>query len=122
MKFGKFNRERKFTVDTSDFEYRSLRELYAENGADYLYLLKGLYIGTKSLYDPEVPIVATDECYVNIPVFQLDEVKEILADPMAVKAINNDQAGFRIEEYEQKRYGATCYKVVWCDYFSGDDI
>lgn len=122
MKFGKFNKERKFTVDTSDFDYRSLHDLYIENGPDHLYLLKGLYIGTKSLYDPEVPILATDECYVNLPVFQLAEVKEILADPAAIKAINNDEAGFRIESYEQKRYAQTCYKAIWCDYESGDEI
>lgn len=116
MKFGKFNKERIFTIDTSGFDYKSLGELESEYGEDTPIRLRGVYIGTKSQFDPEVPIIATDECYVNLPVHQLDEIKAMLKDPAAIRAINNGEAGFTIGTYFQKRFNKECYKAVWCDY------
>lgn len=123
MRFGKFNKQRLFDVDTSDFEYKSLGELLEECGGevDHIFKLTGVYIGNKSQFDPEVPIIATEDCYVNVPVHQLDEVKEILSDPQAIRAINNGEAGFKITTYFQKRFKKDCYKVVWCDYEESED-
>ena len=45
--FSKFNKERLFDIDTSDFEYTNLEELYNANGANFVYELRGVYIGTK---------------------------------------------------------------------------
>ena len=114
--FAKFNKEKIFDIDTSEFDYVSLEDLYNTNGADWVYPLKGLYIGTKSNYDPETPILATDETYVNLPVHQLGEVKEMLADKQAIDAINKGCAGFVIEKYYQKKYKKDCYAAVWVDY------
>lgn len=111
--FSKFNKSRTFIIDTSNFEYVSLETLYEDNGADYVYSLRGLYISNKSQYDPEAPVIATDSCYVNIPVHQLDEVKEMLNSPLAIKEINNGDAGFKIESYYQARFKKTCYVVRW---------
>lgn len=119
-KFSKFNKQRMFTIDTSSFDYVTLEDLYTENGPDHKYCLRGLYIGTKSNFDPEVPIAAIDGTYVNLPVHQLEEVKNILADKSAVAAINAGEAGFIINQYEQKRYSRTCYSAEWIDY-DGDD-
>lgn len=114
--FSKFNKERLFTVDTSDFDYTSLEDLYNANGANEVYKLCGAYIGTKSLYDPEAPMIATDKEYVNLPVHQLSEIKAMLADKQAIKAINDGEAGFVIDSFYQKRFQKTCYVARWGTY------
>lgn len=114
--FSKFNKERLFDVDTSDFEYTNLEDLYEKNGANATYKVCGLYIGTKSMFDDETPLVATDTCYVNLPQHQLEEVKAMLASKDAVKAINNGECGFAIDSYFQKRFNKTCYAARWGNY------
>lgn len=117
MNFKRFNKNHLFTVDTTDFKYFSLEDLYKRDGENTLYLLCGLYINTKSQYDPEAPTLATDSELVNLPVFQLDEVKEMREDEEAVEAINNGEAGFTIESYTLDKYpGRTFYKAIWCNY------
>lgn len=117
--FSKFNKEKIFDVDTSDFDYTSLEELFNRDGEGMVYKVRGLYIGTKSNYDPETPILATDSEYVNLPVHHLDEVKAMLKDATAIKAINDGECGFTIEKYYQKRFKKDCYAAVWCDYLDG---
>ena len=113
--FGKFNKARLFEVElTGDEEYTNLDTLISNNGEDAAYRLRALYIGTKSLYDPESPLALIDGWYVNLPQHQLPEVKAILADPAAVRAINNGTAGFKIVKYHQAKYNRDCYKAEWC--------
>ena len=114
--FTKFNKEKLFDIDTTEFDYTSLEDLYNANGENAVYQVRGLYIGTKSNYDPETPILATNEEYVNLPVHQLEEVKAMLADRRAVDAINAGDCGFKIEKYYQKRFKKDCYTAIWCDY------
>ena len=89
--FAKFNKERLFSVDTSDYDYLKLEDLYNRDGEGSVYPVLGVYIGTKSKFDAETPILATDEAYINLPVHQLDEVKSMLEDSNAVAAINAGQ-------------------------------
>lgn len=111
--FSNFNKERLFDIDTSEFDYLSLEDLYKRDGKGTVYTVRGAYIGTKSKFDPEVPMVAIDDCYVNLPVHQLDEIKAMLADRRAIDGINKGQAGFVIEEFYQKRFEKTCYAARW---------
>lgn len=114
--FEKFNKEKLFDIDTSDFEYTDLESLYKKHGEGEVYRVRGLYLGTKSLYDPETPLLATDSEYVNLPVHQLNEVKAMLGDRRAIEAINAGEAGFTIECYYQKRFKKNCYAAHWVDY------
>lgn len=117
--FESFNKEHDFDFDTSvlaeipaEDRYKNLERLYNEAEDDEeVYIIRGAYINTKSDYVAESPLVATDNCYVNIPQFQLPEVKAILADPRAIKAINQGKAGFKIVPYEKN--GETYYKAKW---------
>lgn len=123
--FSSFNRDRLFSVDTSDFEYLKLADLYKRDGEGEIYIIRGIYIGTKSEFAEESPLLATDEFYVNLPQFQLVEIKEMLDSRQAINCINNGGAGFTIEEYEKKlKSGAKkkCYKAVWVDIESGDTV
>lgn len=113
--FTSFNKKRLFNVDTSEFDYTKLEDLYKKNGPDWEYQLKAVYIGTKSEFDPETPMVAIDGFYVNLPVHQLEEIKEMLGNPRAIKAINEGKAGFIIRHYFQKRFNKDCYSAEWID-------
>lgn len=114
--FSKFNKERLFDVDTSGFDYVNLEDLYQANGEDQVYKITGVYIGTKSMYDDEAPLLATEDTYVNLPQHQLPEIKAMLADKAAIRAINEGQAGFVIDSYFQKRFNKTCYAARWGSY------
>ena len=117
-----FNTKRLFDIDTSDFEYKKLEELWNENSdivgeeevCTKVFPVCGLYLNRKSMYDPQ-PVVATDECYVNLPANMFDSALEILSDPRAIRAINDGKVGFQIEKYYQKRYQKYCYSVIWVD-------
>ena len=117
-----FNTKRLFDIDTSDFEYKKLEELWNENSeivaeeevCTKVFPVCGLYLNKKSMYDPQ-PVVATDECYVNLPANMFDSALEILSDPRAITAINNGKVGFQIDKYYQKRYEKYCYSVIWVD-------
>ena len=117
-----FNTKRLFDIDTSDFEYKKLEELWDENSeivaeeevCTKVFPVCGLYLNRKSMYDPQ-PVVATDECYVNLPANMFDSALEILSDPRAINAINAGKVGFQIDKYYQKRYEKYCYSVIWVD-------
>ena len=124
VNFGSFNRERLFDIDTSGFDYFKLRDLYEADGEGIEYIIRGLYIGTKSEFSEESPIVALEDRYVNLPLFQLDEVKDMLASKAAIAAINRGEGAFKVEKYLKKlKTGSrVCYKAVWCDAASGDEL
>lgn len=120
----KFNKERLFNVDTSNFDYVSLEDLFYDsvqtNDGDFeaasktVYKIRGVYINTKGNYDP-APVIATNECYVNLPSHMTETCMAMLADSSCIKAINDGKCGFTIYQYEQKRYNKTCYSVLWVD-------
>lgn len=116
MNFSKFNKERLFNVNTAGFDYYSLEDLYKNHKSDHVYQVLGMYIGTKSEYDPETPIVALKDRYVNIPVHQLAEVQAMLSDKSAIRAIRDGECGFVIKTYYQQKYKKTCYKAEWVNY------
>lgn len=108
----KFNNQKLFNIDTTDFEYYSLEEMYKSD--DEVYPVRGLYINNKSMYEP-APVLATDEFYVNLPAHMLNDVKDILADKAAIADINRGIVGFKIYSYEQKRFNKICYSITWVD-------
>lgn len=114
--FASFNKERLFDVDTSGFDYVNLEDLFQENGEDAVYQVKGVYIGTKSQFDDETPLIAIDDCYVNLPQHQLQDIKKMLANKTAIAGINDGELGFVIESYYQKRFKKTCYAARWGTY------
>lgn len=112
----KFNVERKFDIDTSDFEYVSLEELFNEMGEDedMPFEIRGVYINTKGKYD-DSPVIAIDDRYVNLPAHLTGACKAMLEDDACIKAINEGKCGFTIYKYHQKRFDKDCYSVKWVD-------
>lgn len=108
-----FNKERLFDIDTSEFEYCSLEDLYAEVG-EGPFEIRGVYINTKGLYD-DAPVLAIDDRYVNLPAHLVDACRAMLSDNRCVRAINDGKCGFKIYTYRQKRFNKECYSVEWVD-------
>ena len=118
--FGKkFNTAKIFNIETEGFDYISLEDLAAAIPADadpneVIFIVRGIYLNKKGLYEP-APVVALDDCYVNLPSHLYDTCADIIADNLAVAAINDGKVGFRIEKYFQKKYQKDCYSVEWVD-------
>ena len=113
----RFNTEKLFNIDTTDFDYHSLEELTEQPGdepEDRVYVVRGIYINKKSLYDPS-PVIALDDCYVNFPAHLLEVCQEMMSDRAVVDAINEGHCGFRVTKYHQKRFNKDCYSVEWVD-------
>lgn len=111
---SKFNKTRKFDVDTSKFEYESMADLFNEHGKDKVYPLTAIYINSKSKFG-DAPVLATDTCFVNAPSHMLDTAKEILADDEAVAAINNGEVGFTIYAYTAEKYNRDTFGINFVD-------
>ncbi len=119
-----YNTRKVFNVDTTDFEYKSLEELYHENEvldegtgemACYeIFPVCGIYLNKRSEFGPQA-IIATEECYVNLPSHLYDTCVDILADKAAINAINAGKVSFTIEKYYQKKFKKDCYSIVWQD-------
>ena len=108
-----FNKERLFDIDTSEFEYCSLEDLYAEVG-EGPFEIRGVYINTKGLYDP-APVIAIEDRYVNLPSHLVDACEQMLKDSRVINMINLGKCGFKITQYHQKRFNRDCYSVEWVD-------
>ena len=105
----------KFTFKAGeDFKYRTLKELYKENGQDKVYKVKGLYINTKSKFG-NAPVAVTDELYVNLPKHLLETIEDIRKDEKLVEDINNDLVGFTIYEYHNEDYNNKGYSINWVE-------
>lgn len=57
--------------------------------------------------------IATDEEFINVPLFQLPEIEKMMADRNAVNFCKQGHMGAIIQHY-QNSYGEQL-KFVWCD-------
>ena len=104
-----------FTFEPKEnFTYKTLEELYKENGKSKIYVVKGLFISNKSRYG-ESAICVNENHFTNLPNHLINTVKEIRQDTQLVADINNNKVGFTIYEYVQEQYNKTCYSVNWVD-------
>lgn len=111
---SKFNKQRKFEIDTKDFEYLSLADLFNDNGKEKVYPMYACYINKKSKFG-DAPVVATDSFFVNAPSHMLDTFKAILEDEEACNSINNGDVGFKIYAYHNSQFDRDCYGVEFVD-------
>ena len=116
---NRFNKTRKFDIDTTGFTYKSLADCFGANGAKKVYKIAGVYINTKGKYgDAPVLAVADDKegYFVNLPSHLLDTANNIINDEEAVMAINKGKFGFTIYTYESNNaQGRTLYSVEFVD-------
>lgn len=105
-------------IDTADFEYFKLEDLFKKDGADARYQLCGVFINRNKTekelkeYGPSVVAILGDKL-VNLPSHMADEVKDIMADEEDVADIKAGNVWFRIRSYES--HGKTCYSPDWLE-------
>lgn len=103
-------------INTEDFEYYSLRDLYEMNGPDQEYVLKGVFINKKKtekqLKEYGVsPVGILEHMLVNLPNHLTAEVEEMLTSEEDIEDIKAGRAVFKIRTYES--HGKTCYSPDW---------
>lgn len=103
-----------FNIDSSAFEYVSLQDLVGMYDTDMQYVLHALYINNKGQYGPQA-LAVIDNYKVNLPSHLLSDVREMLANPEDVAAINDGRAGFVIYTYTPKNGKQLRYSVNWID-------
>lgn len=117
MKFSeKYNKgSRVFDIETKDFVFAKLSELYAIN-KDNVHILDGLYINNGGNFDDHPVAILSDERWlVDLPSHMTDTVKDVLNDAESIDLIKKGCVGFKIRQYTDKKYGKTCYSVEWVD-------
>ena len=113
---ARHNKANVFECNTEGFIYKSLEELYNENGADQEYPIQGFYINHKSDYG-DAPVAIGYEYFINFPQFMLEEVLDIMKSTEDVEDLKTGKVGFKIETYEKelKKTTKTCYAPRWVD-------
>lgn len=105
-------------INTEDFSYFKLQDLYEMNGEEEEYTLKGVFINKnkdpKQLkeYGPSV-VGILDDKLVNLPNHMLEEVEDILKSEEDINDIKEGNARFTIRTYES--HGKTCYGIDWVE-------
>lgn len=112
---SKFNKT-SFGVDTTDFKYIKLADLYnaPENGGkDTVHPINGAWVRKSPLGDSPVIIDSTNKVLVNLPGHLSETIREILSDSEAVEMIKANKVGYTIYEYES--HGKKCYSITFVD-------
>ena len=105
-------------IDTKDFEYFKLQDLYEKDGENTAYNLLGVFINKNKTekelkeYGASVVGILADKL-INLPSHMEDEVKEIMNDEEDVADIKAGKVWFRIRSYES--HGKTCYSPDWLE-------
>lgn len=105
-------------IDTKDFEYFKLEDLYKKDAEGTAYNLLGVFINRNKTekelkeYGASVVAILADKL-VNLPSHMEDEVKEIMNDEEDVADIKAGNVWFRIRSYES--HGKTCYSPDWLE-------
>lgn len=106
--------------------YRSLKEMFLENGPDKIYVIRSMWIRKAetdengNITDGSMhelnPVVTLDGCFANIPYNQLEQFNAILSTDTIIADVDAGKVGFKIREYDNKyRKGEKCYAANWCN-------
>jgi len=119
-KFNQWSFIPDYSFDNPD-NYHKPAELYAENGPDCVYVIRGAFIGTRSKFvnkiskKRESPVLILDEFLVNAPENQIEEIRELIENPEAHDAVDGELVGFTIRQYHNSTYNKDCYAIDFCD-------
>ena len=102
-----------WNVNTEGFSFVTREECY-KAGPDNVHKLFGLYINTKGKFGDH-PVAICENAFIDFPDYMTEDIKAILQDPEDVAAIKAGKVGFKIEEFQDKKFKKTCYGIKWVD-------
>lgn len=108
----KFNKKT-FSVDTTDFKYIKLGEIYNGELPDEMHRIDGVFMHTSKLGESGVIVDAANKWLVNVPSHMNDTMHAIIADAEAVQAIKDGKFGYTVYPYEAR--GKQCYSIRFID-------
>ena len=98
MGITKFNKSELLFKDTEKLDtFKSLEELFNENGADEKYLVKGVYTFESSY--GKGSFIKSEEFNISLPTHLIDTIKSIREDKESVDEINEDKVYVEIYSY-----------------------
>lgn len=109
----KYNRKDVFNIDTKEYPFVKLSELYKKDGAEMVHPFNGCFIVSTKLGESAVAIDAIRKQLVNLPLHMVDIIREIINDTEAVDMIKSGGVGYQIREYES--HGKKCYTIDFVD-------
>lgn len=117
---SKFNNANAFmNIDTSNFNYVSLKDLQKEVGKKP-YTIKGLFVNGRAKFGDEAVAIG-DHILINLPHYVVDNVKQMLEDSVVIDAIKQGRVGIKVHEYtnsfSKQKDGSIkkFYSVEWVD-------
>lgn len=114
--FSQFNREFLFELPEGiTGNYLKIADAKEKYGDD---VIEVVAYGISTNHSPKAVSernawIATEEEFINVPMFQLPEVEKMMNDSNAVKLCKQGHLGVIIEEYTNQ--WGTQYKVKWTD-------
>lgn len=99
MSITKFNKSELLFNDNERFDdFKTLEELFTENGTDKPYIVKGVYVYTSTYGDG--CFIKSDGFNITLPTHMVETVNNIRKDMESVEEINNGKVGVKIYSYK----------------------
>ena len=111
---SRFNNTNVFGIDTTNYKYISLKELF-DTDPDAQYKALGFFVNTKGKFGPEPNAIIDNKLIVNLPRHLLETVNELLDDDKYIEYIKQGHVAFTVYQYHSNKYNKDAYSVTWLD-------
>ena len=91
---SRFNNTNVFGIDTSNYKYVGLKELF-DTDPDARHKVLGFFVNTKGKFGAEPNAIIDNKLIVNLPRHLLETVNELLDDDKYIEYIRNGRFKFR---------------------------
>lgn len=111
---SKFNNTNVFGIDTTNYKYIGLKELF-DTDPTAQHKVLGFFVNSKGKYGPEPNAIIDNKLIVNLPRHLLETVKELLDDDKYIDYIKQGHVAFTVYQYHSNKYGKDAFSVTWLD-------
>ena len=111
---SRFNNTNVFGIDTSDYKYVGLKELF-DTDPEAQYKVLGFFVNSKGKFGAEPNAIINSKLIVNLPRHLLDIVNELLDDDKYIEYIKQGHVAFTVYQYHSNKYNKDAYSVTWLD-------
>lgn len=118
---SKFNLGNAFNdIDTKDFEYVSLEDIYNVQGLKPLQV-NGVFINNKGKYGPSAVAISIEtKKLINLPTHEVENVQDMLKDDVVIDAFKKGRVAIQTKPYTNAYSGKgenkkEFYSCVWVD-------